>query len=44
MMPKASVAYGLVLAPHHLVISGVSWSESLCLESASCVPVLLQVS
>ena len=34
--------YGLELASSHLVISDVSWFE--CMELASYVPVLLQVS
>ena len=40
----ASVAYVLELASCHLVISGVNWPECLCLQPASCVPWLLEVS
>ena len=46
MVPNklASAVYGLVLASQQLVISGVKWPGCLCLEPASCVLGLLQVS
>lgn len=33
-----SVAYDLVLVSCHLVISGLNWTECVCLETAYCVP------
>lgn len=39
----ACVAYDLILASCHLVISVVNWPGCLCLESASCAPGLLLV-